>query len=149
MDKGQFTANLLLLKQIEMALKSEGEISLNVLELSHFLNTNLNPMMTIEYFHQLSRLYTEEIDPMEGLKKRKNIKMLTVLNLYLYSKLKCSEPKAQSSLAVEAFNKNTEAYNEWFNENIKTIGLDRIEQVTLKGKIENLLNIAFLSKNPL
>lgn len=149
MDKGQFTANLLLLKKIELAIKEEEGVSLNVLELSQFLNTNLNPIMSIQYFHQLSGLYTEEIDPMEGLKKRKNIKMLTVLNLYIYSKLKESQPQNYESTLFTTFNKNIESYNEWFKGNIKTIGLDRIEQVLLKGRFDNLLNIEFSPKNPL
>lgn len=149
MDKGQFTANLLLLKKIEVAIKGEEGVGLNVLELSQFLNTNLNPIMSIQYFHQLSSLYTEEIDPMEGLKKRKNIKILTVLNLYLYSKLQKSQSKNHESILFTTFNGNIGFYDEWFKENFKTIGLDRIEQALLKGRFDNLLNIEFLSKNPL
>ncbi|MFH3733479.1 hypothetical protein WAH84_21950, partial [Acinetobacter baumannii] len=75
--------------------------------------------------------------PIEVLKKRKNLKILKVLNLMLTLNLDKTIKKDD----IESYNESKDK----FLENIATIGLDRLEQEALKVQIENLLKYNWVS----
>ena len=86
---------------------------------------------------KLDKINTFELDPIEVLKKRKNLKILKVLNLMLTLNLDKTIKKDD----IESYNE----YKDKFLENIATIGLDRLEQEALKVQIENLLKYNWVS----
>lgn len=131
MDKAKFTANILLLSKIKKSMTQTMGSDISVLEVSYILNQSMNPLMSSSYTHQLNTFNTFELDPIEVLKKRKNLKILKVLNLMLSLNLDTDHSKDK----IEHY----QEYIDKFLENIATIGLDRLEQETLKVQIQNLL----------
>ncbi|MDA2253376.1 hypothetical protein PDM88_29405 [Bacillus cereus] len=137
MDKAKFTSHLILLSEIKKSVSKDMGKDITVLELSYILNQSINPLMAITYKEKLDKINTFELDPIEVLKKRKNLKILKVLNLMLTLNLDKTIKKD-----------DRESYNEYkdkFLENIATIGLDRLEQEALKVQIENLLKYNWVS----
>ena len=131
MDKAKFTSHLILLSEIKKSVSKDMGKDITVLELSYILNQSINPLMAITYKEKLDKINTFELDPIEVLKKRKNLKILKVLNLMLTLNLDKTIKKDD----IESYNE----YKDKFLENIATIGLDRLEQEALKVQIENLL----------
>ena len=83
MDKAKFTSHLILLSEINKSVSKDMGKDITVLELSYILNQSINPLMAITYKEKLDKINTFELDPIEVLKKRKNLKILKVLNLML------------------------------------------------------------------
>lgn len=137
MDKAKFTSHLILLSEIEKSVSKDMGEDITVLELSYILNQSINPLMAITYKEKLDKINTFELDPIEVLKKRKNLKILKVLNLMLTLNLDKTIKKDD----IESYNE----YKDKFLENIATIGLDRLEQEALKVQIENLLKYNWVS----
>ena len=137
MDKAKFTSHLILLSEINKSVSKDMGKDITVLELSYILNQNINPLMAITYKEKLDKINTFELDPIEVLKKRKNLKILKVLNLMLTLNLDKTIKKDD----IESYNE----YKDKFLENIATIGLDRLEQEALKVQIENLLKYNWVS----
>ena len=137
MDKAKFTSHLILLSEIKKSVSKDMGKDITVLELSYILNQSINPLMAITYKEKLDRINTFELDPIEVLKKRKNLKILKVLNLMLTLNLDKTIKKDD----IESYNE----YKDKFLENIATIGLDRLEQEALKVQIENLLKYNWVS----
>ena len=137
MDKAKFTSHLILLSEIKKSVSKDMGKDITVLELSYILNQSINPLMAITYKEKLDKINTFELDPIEVLKKRKNLKILKVLNLMLTLNLDKTIKKDD----IESYNE----YKDKFLENIATIGLDRLEQVALKVQIENLLKYNWAS----
>ena len=137
MDKAKFTSHLILLSEINKSVSKDMGKDITVLELSYILNQSINPLMAITYKEKLDKINTFELDPIEVLKKRKNLKILKVLNLMLTLNLDKTIKKDD----IESYNE----YKDKFLENIATIGLDRLEQVALKVQIENLLKYNWVS----
>lgn len=131
MDKAKFTANLLLLTKIKNSMSKTLESDISVIEVSYILNQSMNPLMSRVYMEQLSHFERFELDPIEVLKKRKNLKMLKILNLIL----SLNQNKDYDKDEIEHY----QEYIEKLLENIATIGLDRLEQEILKVQIQNLL----------
>lgn len=131
MDKAKFTSHLILLSEIKKSVSKNMGKDITILELSYILNQSLNPLMAVTYKERLEEINTYELDPIEVLKKRKNLKILKVLNLILTLNLDKNINKDN----IESYND----YKDKFLENIATIGLDRLEQEALKVQIENLL----------
>ena len=71
------------LKEIKKSVSKDMGEDITVLELSYILNQSINPLMAITYKEKLDKINTFELDPIEVLKKRKNLKILKVLNLML------------------------------------------------------------------
>lgn len=137
MDKAKFTSHLILLSEIKKSVSKDMGKDITVLELSYILNQSINPLMAITYKEKLDKINTFELDPIEVLKKRKNLKILKVLNLMLTLNLDKTIKKED----IESYNE----YKDKFLENIATIGLDRLEQEALKVQIENLLKYNWVS----
>lgn len=137
MDKAKFTSHLILLSEINKSVSKDMGKDITVLELSYILNQSINPLMAIIYKEKLDKINTFELDPIEVLKKRKNLKILKVLNLMLTLNLDKTIKKDD----IESYNE----YKDKFLENIATIGLDRLEQEALKVQIENLLKYNWVS----
>ncbi|ENV78066.1 MULTISPECIES: hypothetical protein [Acinetobacter] len=137
MDKAKFTSHLILLSEIKKSVSKDMGEDITVLELSYILNQSINPLMAITYKEKLDKINTFELDPIEVLKKRKNLKILKVLNLMLTLNLDKTIKKDD----IESYNE----YKDKFLENIATIGLDRLEQEALKVQIENLLKYNWVS----
>ncbi|WP_151833133.1 hypothetical protein [Acinetobacter ursingii] len=137
MDKAKFTSHLILLSEIKKSVSKDMGEDITVLELSYILNQSINPLMAITYKEKLDKINTFELDPIEDLKKRKNLKILKVLNLMLTLNLDKTIKKDD----IESYNE----YKDKFLENIATIGLDRLEQEALKVQIENLLKYNWVS----
>lgn len=137
MDKAKFTSHLILLSEIKKSVSKDMGEDITVLELSYILNQSINPLMVITYKEKLDKINTFELDPIEVLKKRKNLKILKVLNLMLTLNLDKTIKKDD----IESYNE----YKDKFLENIATIGLDRLEQEALKVQIENLLKYNWVS----
>lgn len=137
MDKAKFTSHLILLSEIKKSVSKDMGKDITVLELSYILNQSINPLMAITYKEKLDKINTFELDPIEVLKKRKNLKILKVLNLMLTLNLDKTIKKDD----IESYNE----FKDKFLENIATIGLDRLEQVALKVQIENLLKYNWVS----
>lgn len=137
MDKAKFTSHLILLSEIKKSVSKDMGKDITVLELSYILNQSINPLMAITYKEKLDKINTFELDPIEVLKKRKNLKILKVLNLILTINLDKTIKKDD----IESYTE----YNDKFLENIATIGLDRLEQEALKVQIENLLKYNWVS----
>ena len=137
MDKAKFTSHLILLSEINKSVSKDMGKDITVLELSYILNQSINPIMAITYKEKLDKINTFELDPIEVLKKRKNLKILKVLNLMLTLNLDKTIKKDD----IESYNE----YKDKFLENIATIGLDRLEQEALKVQIENLLKYNWVS----
>lgn len=137
MDKAKFTSHLILLSEIKKSVSKDMGKDITVLELSYILNQSINPLMAITYKEKLDKINTFELDPIEVLKKRKNLKILKVLNLMLTLNLDKTIKKDD----IESYNE----YKDKFLENIATIGLDRLEQEALKVQIENLLKCNWVS----
>ncbi|AYO52476.1 MAG: hypothetical protein RR884_00200 [Acinetobacter sp.] len=137
MDKAKFTSHLILLSEINKSVSKDMGKDITVLELSYILNQSINPLMAITYKEKLDKINTFELDPIEVLKKRKNLKILKVLNLMLTLNLDKTIKKDD----IESYNE----YKDKFLENIATIGLDRLEQEALKVQIENLLKYNWVS----
>ena len=137
MDKAKFTSHLILLSEIKKSVSKDMGKGITVLELSYILNQSINPLMAITYKEKLDKINTFELDPIEVLKKRKNLKILKVLNLMLTLNLDKTIKKDD----IESYNE----YKDKFLENIATIGLDRLEQEALKVQIENLLKYNWVS----
>ncbi|WP_228268755.1 hypothetical protein [Acinetobacter ursingii] len=137
MDKAKFTSHLILLSEIKKSVSKDMGEDITVLELSYILNQSINPLMAITYKEKLDKINTFELDPMEVLKKRKNLKILKVVNLMLTLNLDKTIKKDD----IESYNE----YKDKFLENIATIGLDRLEQEALKVQIENLLKYNWVS----
>ena len=137
MDKAKFTSHLILLSEINKSVSKDMGKDITVLELSYLLNQSINPLMAITYKEKLDKINTFELDPIEVLKKRKNLKILKVLNLMLTLNLDKTIKKDD----IESYNE----YKDKFLENIATIGLDRLEQEALKVQIENLLKYNWVS----
>ena len=137
MDKAKFTSHLILLSEINKSVSKDMGKDITVLELSYILNQSINPFMAIIYKEKLDIFNTFELDPIEVLKKRKNLKILKVLNLMLTLNLDKTIKKDD----IESYNE----YKDKFLENIATIGLDRLEQEALKVQIENLLKYNWVS----
>ena len=137
MDKAKFTSHLILLSEINKSVSKDMGKDITVLELSYILNQSINPLMAITYKEKLDKINTFELDPIEVLKKRKNLKILKVLNLMLTLNLDKTIKKDD----IESYNE----FKDKFLENIATIGLDRLEQVALKVQIENLLKYNWVS----
>lgn len=137
MDKAKFTSHLILLSEIKKSVSKDMGEDITVLELSYILNQSINPLMAIIYKEKLDKINTFELDPIEVLKKRKNLKILKVLNLMLTLNLDKTIKKDD----IESYNE----YKDKFLENIATIGLDRLEQEALKVQIENLLKYNWVS----
>ena len=137
MDKAKFTSHLILLSEINKSVSKDMGKDITVLELSYILNQSINPLMAITYKEKLDKINTFELDPIEVLKKRKNLKILKVLNLMLTLNLDKTIKKDE----IESYNE----YKDKFLENIATIGLDRLEQEALKVQIENLLKYNWVS----
>lgn len=137
MDKAKFTSHLILLSEIKKSVSIDMGKDITVLELSYILNQSINPLMAITYKEKLDKINTFELDPIEVLKKRKNLKILKVLNLMLTLNLDKTIKKDD----IESYNE----YKDKFLENIATIGLDRLEQEALKVQIENLLKYNWVS----
>lgn len=131
MDKAKFTANILLLSKIKESMSKTVGVNLSVLEVSYILNQSMNPLMSEIYDTQLSNLNTFELDPIEVLKKRKNLKILKILNLIVLLNIDDIDNKENID--------NYQEYIDKFLDNIATIGLDRIDQESLKVQINNLL----------
>ena len=137
MDKAKFTSHLILLSEIKKSVSKDMGKDITVLELSYILNQSINPLMAITYKEKLDKINTFELVPIEVLKKRKNLKILKVLNLMLTLNLDKTIKKDD----IESYNE----YKDKFLENIATIGLDRLEQEALKVQIENLLKYNWVS----
>ena len=137
MDKAKFTSHLILLSEINKSVSKDMGKDITVLELSYILNQSINPLMAITYKEKLDKINTFELDPIEVLKKRKNLKILKVLNLMLTLNLDKTIKKDD----IESYNE----YKDKFLENIATIGLDRLEQEASKVQIENLLKYNWVS----
>ena len=137
MDKAKFTSHLILLSEIKKSVSKDMGEDITVLELSYIHNQSINPLMAITYKEKLDKINTFELDPIEVLKKRKNLKILKVLNLMLTLNLDKTIKKDD----IESYNE----YKDKFLENIATIGLDRLEQEALKVQIENLLKYNWVS----
>lgn len=137
MDKAKFTSHLILLSEIKKSVSKDMGKDITVLELSYILNQSINPLMAITYKEKLDKINTFELDPIEVLKKRKNLKILKVLNLMLTLNLDKTIKKDD----IESYNE----YKDKFLENIATIGLERLEQEALKVQIENLLKYNWVS----
>lgn len=137
MDKAKFTSHLILLSEFKKSVSKDMGKDITVLELSYILNQSINPLMAITYKEKLDKINTFELDPIEVLKKRKNLKILKVLNLMLTLNLDKTIKKDD----IESYNE----YKDKFLENIATIGLDRLEQEALKVQIENLLKYNWVS----
>ena len=137
MDKAKFTSHLILLSEIKKSVSKDMGEDITVLELSYILNQSINPLMAITYKEKLDKINTFELDPIEVLKTRKNLKILKVLNLMLTLNLDKTIKKDD----IESYNE----YKDKFLENIATIGLDRLEQEALKVQIENLLKYNWVS----
>ena len=137
MDKAKFTSHLILLSEINKSVSKDMGKDITVLELSYILNQSINPLMAITYKEKLDKINTFELDPIEVLKKRKNLKILKVLNLMLTLNLDKTIKKDD----IESYNEHKDK----FLENIATIGLDRLEQEALKVQIENLLKYNWVS----
>ncbi|RGD88699.1 hypothetical protein [Acinetobacter sp. SWAC57] len=137
MDKAKFTSHLILLSEIKKSVSKDMGKDITVLELSYILNQSINPLMAITYKEKLDKINTFELDPIEVLKKRKNLKILKVLNLMLTLNLDKTIKKDD----IESYNE----YKDKFLENIATIGLNRLEQEALKVQIENLLKYNWVS----
>lgn len=137
MDKAKFTSHLILLSEINKSVSKDMGKDITVLELSYILNQSINPLMAITYKEKLDKINTFELDPIEVLKKRKNLKILKVLNLMVTLNLDKTIKKDD----IESYNE----YKDKFLENIATIGLDRLEQEALKVQIENLLKYNWVS----
>ena len=137
MDKAKFTSHLILLSEINKSVSKDMGKDITVLELSYILNQSINPLMAITYKEKLDKINNFELDPIEVLKKRKNLKILKVLNLMLTLNLDKTIKKDD----IESYNE----YKDKFLENIATIGLDRLEQEALKVQIENLLKYNWVS----
>ena len=137
MDKAKFTSHLILLSEIKKSVSKDMGKDITVLELSYILNQSIYPLMAITYKEKLDKINTFELDPIEVLKKRKNLKILKVLNLMLTLNLDKTIKKDD----IESYNE----YKDKFLENIATIGLDRLEQEALKVQIENLLKYNWVS----
>ena len=137
MDKAKFTSHLILLSEIKKSVSKDMGKDITVLELSYILNQSINPLMAITYKEKLDKINTFELDPIEVHKKRKNLKILKVLNLMLTLNLDKTIKKDD----IESYNE----YKDKFLENIATIGLDRLEQEALKVQIENLLKYNWVS----
>jgi hypothetical protein len=137
MDKAKFTSHLILLSEIKKSVSKDMGKDITVLELSYILNQSINPLMAITYKEKLDKINTFVLDPIEVLKKRKNLKILKVLNLMLTLNLDKTIKKDD----IESYNE----YKDKFLENIATIGLDRLEQEALKVQIENLLKYNWVS----
>lgn len=137
MDKAKFTSHLILLSEIKKSVSKDMGKDITVLELSYILNQSINPLMAITYKEKLDKINTFQLDPIEVLKKRKNLKILKVLNLMLTLNLDKTIKKDD----IESYNE----YKDKFLENIATIGLDRLEQEALKVQIENLLKYNWVS----
>ena len=137
MDKAKFTSHWILLSEIKKSVSKDMGKDITVLELSYILNQSINPLMAITYKEKLDKINTFELDPIEVLKKRKNLKILKVLNLMLTLNLDKTIKKDD----IESYNE----YKDKFLENIATIGLDRLEQEALKVQIENLLKYNWVS----
>lgn len=137
MDKAKFTSHLILLSEIKKSVSKDMGEDITVLELSYILNQSINPLMAITYKEKLDKINTFELDPIEVLKKRKNLKILKVLNLMLTLNLDKTIKKDD----IESYNE----YKDKFLKNIATIGLDRLEQEALKVQIENLLKYNWVS----
>ncbi|OOW11417.1 hypothetical protein [Acinetobacter sp. MF4640] len=137
MDKAKFTSHLILLSEIKKSVSKDMGKDITVLELSYILNQSINPLMAITYKEKLDKINTFELDPIEVLKKRKNLKILKVLNLMLTLNLDKTIKKDD----IESYNE----FKDKFLENIATIGLDRLEQEALKVQIENLLKYNWVS----
>ena len=137
MDKAKFTSHLILLSEIKKSVSKDMGEDITVLELSYILNQSINPLMAITYKEKLDKINTFDLDPIEVLKKRKNLKILKVLNLMLTLNLDKTIKKDD----IESYNE----YKDKFLENIATIGLDRLEQEALKVQIENLLKYNWVS----
>lgn len=137
MDKAKFTSHLILLSEIKKSVSKDMGKDITVLELSYILNQSINPLMAITYKEKLDKINTFELDPIEVLKKRKNLKILKLLNLMLTLNLDKTIKKDD----IESYNE----YKDKFLENIATIGLDRLEQEALKVQIENLLKYNWVS----
>ena len=137
MDKAKFTSHLILLSEINKSVSKDMGKDITVLELSYILNQSINPLIAITYKEKLDKINTFELDPIEVLKKRKNLKILKVLNLMLTLNLDKTIKKDD----IESYNE----YKDKFLENIATIGLDRLEQEALKVQIENLLKYNWVS----
>ena len=131
MDKAKFTANLLILMKLKKFMSSEMNTDISVLEISYILNQSKNPLMLEMYSREVSNINVLDLDPIELLKKRKNSKILKVLNLVLALKI----DKIKHKQEIQDY----EIYIEKLLENIPTIGLDRVEQDYLKMQIQNLL----------
>ena len=137
MDKAKFTSHLILMSEIKKSVSKDMGKDITGLELSYILNQSINPLMAITYKEKLDKINTFELDPIEVLKKRKNLKILKVLNLMLTLNLDKTIKKDD----IESYNE----YKDKFLENIATIGLDRLEQEALKVQIENLLKYNWVS----
>ena len=137
MDKAKFTSHLILLSEIKKSVSKDMGKDITVLELSYILNQSINPLMAITYKEKLDKINTFELDPIEVLKKRKNLKILKVLNLMLTLNLDKTIKKDD----IESYNE----YKDKFLENIATIGLDRLEQEALRVQIEKLLKYNWVS----
>ena len=131
MDKAKFTANLLILMKLKKFMSSAMNTDISVLEISYILNQSKNPLMLEMYSKEVSNINVLDLDPIELLKKRKNSKILKVLNLVLALKI----DKIKHKQEIQDY----EIYIEKLLENIPTIGLDRVEQDYLKMQIQNLL----------
>lgn len=131
MDKANFTSHLILLSKIKKSLSKDMGEDITILELSYILNQTINPLMAVIHKDKLEKINTFELDPIEVLKKRKNLKILKILNLILTINL----DKTIKTDDIEHYIE----YNEKFLDNIATIGLDRLEQEALKVQIGNLL----------
>lgn len=137
MDKAKFTSHLILLSKIKESVSKDIGKDITILELSYILNQTINPLMAVIYKEKVEEINTFELDPIEVLKKRKNLKILKILNLILTLNL-------DKTIKKDEIENYTE-YNEKFLDNIATIGLDRLEQEALKVQIGNLLKYNWAS----
>lgn len=137
MDKAKFTSHLILLSEIKESVSKDMGKDITILELSYILNQTINPLLAVIYKEKVEKFNTFELDPIEVLKKRKNLKILKILNLILTLNL-------DKTIIKEDIEHYTE-YNEKFLDNIATIGLDRLEQEALKVQIVNLLKYNWAS----
>lgn len=131
MEKALFTAHIKTLQAIQTSLRNNNYPS--VLDISYFLSQHSTDIQLQKYKIKVSLVYTNTIDPMEGLKKRKSLKILKVLNMTIFLK------KHKKTLEND-YKENIETYEKWIIESLSTIGLDRIEQDDLRKNLDLLLN---------
>lgn len=134
MEKALFTAHIKTLQAIQTSLRNKHPNNYpSVLDISYFLSQHSTDIQLQKYKIKVSLVYTNTIDPMEGLKKRKSLKILKVLNMTIFLK------KHKKTLGND-YKENIETYEKWIIESLSTIGLDRIEQDGLRKNLDLLLN---------